>query len=142
MFYYSKTTNAFYLADSIANYKAAGTWPDDAKEIGDDVAIEFMGEPPAGQLRQSDNKGMPSWQDIPPLTQDEIIVIAGAEKKMRIVEANNFINSKQWPGKAALGRIKDDEKKRYILWLDYLDALDALDISTAPDIKWPEQPEK
>ncbi|KAA1048897.1 tail fiber assembly protein [Pseudocitrobacter sp. 73] len=65
---------------------------------------------------------------------------AEAEKQSRIDQANDYMNSKQWPGKAALGRLKDTEKEQYNLWLDYLDALEAVDISSAPDINWPTPP--
>lgn len=68
--------------------------------------------------------------------------ISDAENKKRILinESTEYINSKQWPGKAAIGRMKGDELARYNLWLDYLDALDAVDTSSAPDIIWPEKP--
>ncbi len=58
-----------------------------------------------------------------------------------IDEANAYMNSKQWPGKAAIGRLKGDDLAQYNLWLDYLDALEAVDTSNAPDINWPERPE-
>ncbi|QCT86079.1 phage tail protein [Escherichia sp. E4742] len=51
------------------------------------------------------------------------------------------MNSKQWPGKAAIGCMKGDELAQYNLWLDYLDALEAVDTSTAPEIDWPEEPD-
>ncbi len=51
------------------------------------------------------------------------------------------MNNKQWPGKAAIGRLKGEELAQYNLWLDYLDALDAVDPSSAPDIQWPEEPD-
>ena len=68
--------------------------------------------------------------------------ISDAENKKRILinEATEYINSKQWPGKAAIGRLKGDELAQYNLWLDYLDALDVVDTSSAPDITWPEKP--
>lgn len=47
------------------------------------------------------------------------------------------MNSKQWPGKAAMGRLTDSEKAQYNAWLDYLDTLEIVDTSTAPDINWP-----
>ncbi len=31
------------------------------------------------------------------------------------------MNSKQWPGKAAIGRLKGEELAQYNLWLDYLE---------------------
>ena len=63
------------------------------------------------------------------------------EKSRLIHEANNYINSKQWPGKVAMGRLKDTEKVQYNAWLDYLDSLDAVDTSSAPNIEWPTMPE-
>jgi len=69
------------------------------------------------------------------------VTAANAEKKARIDAANDYMNDRQWPGKVALGRLKDEEKAQYILWLDYLDALEAVDTSSAPDINWPTAPE-
>lgn len=67
--------------------------------------------------------------------------ISEAENKKRLLinEATEYINSKQWPGKAAIGRLKGDELAQYNLWLDFLDALEVVDISSAPDINWPEK---
>ncbi|EBG6710990.1 tail fiber assembly protein, partial [Salmonella enterica subsp. enterica serovar Cerro] len=59
-----------------------------------------------------------------------------------IAESNSFMNSKQWPRKAYIGRLKGDELAQYNLWPDYLDELEAVDTSTAPDITWPEPPSK
>ncbi len=70
------------------------------------------------------------------------VAAAETEKRARIDRANAYISSKQWPGKAALGRLKDEEVEQYNLWLDYLDALEAVDTSNAPDINWPESPEE
>ena len=51
------------------------------------------------------------------------------------------MNRKQWPGKVAIGRLKEDELAQYNLWLDYLDALEAIDTSMIPDLEWPYLPE-
>ncbi|MBN4802572.1 tail fiber assembly protein [Enterobacter asburiae] len=141
MFYYSKKTNAFYFADSIENYKSSGTWPADAIEIDDDTAEKYMHAQPEGKIRIGGSDGKPTWKDIPPPTQAELISAANAEKQSRIDRANAYMNSKQWPGKAAVGRLKGEELAQYNLWLDYLDALDAVDTSSAPDIAWPTSPE-
>ncbi|WP_423742842.1 tail fiber assembly protein [Enterobacter roggenkampii] len=74
------------------------------------------------------------------ISADAQIKLADDEKSRLTQEANDYINSKQWPGKAAMGRLKDDEKAQYNAWLDYLDALEAVDTSKAPDITWPEIP--
>lgn len=70
------------------------------------------------------------------------VAAATAEKQARISQANEYMNSKQWPGKAAMGRLKDAEKAQYNTWLDYLDALEAVDTSSAPDINWPVAPQQ
>lgn len=74
------------------------------------------------------------------ISADAQIKLADDEKSRLTQEANDYMNSKQWPGKAAMGRLKDDEKAQYNAWLDYLDALEAVDTSTAPDITWPPEP--
>lgn len=76
----------------------------------------------------------------PDKTKEQLIQEANLEKEGRINSANDYMNSKQWPGKAAIGRLKGDELAQYNLWLDYLDALEAVDTSTAPDITWPTPP--
>lgn len=65
--------------------------------------------------------------------------IAEHEKSRRVQEANNFINSQQWPGRAVMGRLNDSDKKLYNIWLDYLDELYAVDTSD-PEFSWPNQP--
>ncbi|CAH3318136.1 hypothetical protein AI2721V1_0024 [Escherichia coli] len=50
------------------------------------------------------------------------------------------MNSKQWAGKAAIGRLKGEDLAQYNLWLDYLDELSMVDTSSAPDIEWPTPP--
>lgn len=77
----------------------------------------------------------------PDKTKEQLIQEANLEKEGRINSANEYMNSKQWPGKAAIGRLKGDELAQYNLWLDYLDALEAVDTSTAPEIDWPQKPE-
>ena len=99
-----------------------------------------------GELTLSDSK--PSqWHTWDSETNEWVfstdaqIKFADDEKSRLTQGANDYINSKQWPGKAAMGRLKDTEKAQYNLWLDYLDALEAVDTSSAPKINWPVPPE-
>lgn len=141
MYFYSAQTNAFYPLELKDYYESAGTLPNDALEVSDDVFYEYS-EAPEGKYRQAGPDGLPVWKNIPPLTQQEKIEAAEAEKQSRIDQANEFMNSKQWPGKAAIGRLKSAELSLYNLWLDYLDALEATDTSNAPNIVWPIPPEE
>ncbi|HBN5388515.1 TPA: tail fiber assembly protein [Citrobacter freundii] len=123
------------------HYEPLKTWPDDAIELTDSVANKYMTTNiPAGKKLGVVN-GAPAWVDIPAPTKEELIAEAEREKRRCIDAANDFMNSKQWPGKAAIGRLKGDELAQYNLWLDYLDALEAVDTSSAPDINWPVPPE-
>ncbi|EMC9795306.1 tail fiber assembly protein [Enterobacter kobei] len=78
----------------------------------------------------------------PELTHDELVQQAEIHKQALISDANNYIDSNQWPSKLALGRLSDADKQSFNEWLDYLDALDAVDISAASDVNWPSRPEK
>lgn len=74
----------------------------------------------------------------PPVTKDQLIERAEAEKQLLIAEVRT--ETEMLRAKLALGRIKDDEKALLNAWLDYLDELEAVDVSTAPDIIWPVKP--
>ena len=135
---YSKTKNAFYDLSRKALFIAAGTWPDDVVGIDMSIVQEFIQTPPDGKKRIAGADGMPAWGDIPPPGRDDLISFAEMDKQQRINQANSYMNSKQWPGKAAMGRLSKDDQAKYGMWLDYLDALEAVNTSTAPDIAWPD----
>ncbi|MGK0703286.1 tail fiber assembly protein [Yokenella regensburgei] len=138
---YSPGNNVFYPLPLKSDFQAADSWPDDVVGVADDVYFEFTGVKPAGKVRQADASGLPCWVDAPSKSKDECVSDAEAKKQVLIAQANITMNDKQWPGKAALGRLKGDELAQYGLWLDYLDALESVKTSLAPNIKWPEQPE-
>lgn len=139
MYLFSPSTLGFYPIEMKAEYLTNGSLPSDVIEVSDSVRNEYNFAPPEGK-QLSSSKNMPVWVDIPPPTQDELIAEAEREKQQRIVAANDFMNSKQWQGKAAIGRLKGGELTQYNLWLDYLDALEAVDTSSAPDIEWSTPP--
>lgn len=136
---YSQSQNLFYVREWERDY--GDSWPQDCLDVSDEQFREFSVEQAPGKVCSPGIDGLPCWIDVPPPTQDELIAIAAAEKQRLIAAANEFMNGKQWPGKAAIGRLKSDELSQYNLWLDYLDALEAVDTSSAPDINWPIQPE-
>ncbi|EKO8777462.1 tail fiber assembly protein [Salmonella enterica] len=138
--YFSASACGFYDSRLLDGYKAGNTLPEDVVGMTDEeVATYYMVKPPTGKQFGAINS-RPAWVDIPPPTQEELITAADVEKQKRIDLANDYMNSKQWPGKAAIGRLKGDDLAKYNLWLDYLDALEAVDTTSAPDIKWPTPP--
>lgn len=129
---YSKKENGFFTDINAA--------PADAVKISEELWAQLLKGQDAGQLITSDQNGYPVLTDPAKPTHDELIAMAEATRKFNINEANSYINGKQWPSRLALGRLSASEKSQLNLWLDYLDALEAVDISSAPDIAWPEQP--
>ena len=116
--------------------------PEGVSEISFEDYSTFAGIAwPEGKVLGGDSSGRPVWVNAPPLTHEESVAAADAQKQALIDQANDYMNSKQWPGKAAIGRLKGDELAQYNLWLDYLDALEAIDTLTAPDIEWPPVPQ-
>ncbi|HEM6828688.1 TPA: tail fiber assembly protein [Citrobacter koseri] len=137
---YSPSHNAFYLTALKAEYELSDNWPEDGMEISDDLFIQYTSTPPDGKERGVDSDGMPCWVDLPEPTTKELIAAAESKQQQLINEANGYISSRQWPGKAAIGRLKNDELTRYNIWLDYLDALEAINTSEPQEIIWPERP--
>lgn len=129
----------FYPYFERSMYEDAGTWPIKGVDIDEDTRNQFFVYP-EGKALGADDNGYPVWIDVPPPTHGELVMQAEEKKQNLICEVNDLINSKQWPGKAAVGRLKGDDLAQYNLWLDYLDELEAVDISSAPDIEWPVAP--
>ena len=136
---YDSKSNTFYPIILKSEYVSSGLWPENGVEVSEETFTEYQ-TPAPGKERIAGNDGYPAWADIPPPTHEEIVAQAEVEKQRRIDAANDYINSNQWPGKAAMDRLKDTDKARYNAWLDYLDTLEAVDTSKAPDIAWPDQP--
>lgn len=138
---YSAKNNCFIEVVRIEEYETFGWDLSDAKPISNDMFLTFTQDRTTeGFQRVAGSDGLPCWEPLPPLTKEEMQENAEGDKQKRVFEANEYMNSRQWPGKAAMGRLSDKEKAQYNLWLDYLDALEAVDTSTAPDITWPTPP--
>ncbi|MBM6608855.1 tail fiber assembly protein [Enterobacteriaceae bacterium RIT814] len=113
---------------------------------GYSITVDYIGPIREGFTLESPASSFDKWEDGKWVANPEAqhafeVVSAESRQKLLIAEANAHMNSKQWPGKAAIGRLKGDELVQYGNWLDYLDALGAVDISSAPDIHWPIPPE-
>ncbi|EJD6401178.1 tail fiber assembly protein [Providencia rettgeri] len=138
-YYYSAAMNAFYLASMKQNYIDAGSFPDDVKEIEDDIFQQFSAsEPPEGKMRVAGEDGLPTWTDIPPPTQEELIQQAEDEKQNRLQEASKIIAPLQ--DAADLGMAMESEVATLKKWRKYRALINRVDTSVAPDIKWPEKP--
>ncbi|EMN6870520.1 tail fiber assembly protein [Escherichia coli] len=142
MMKYLYVNNLAYPYELQSLYVEKGEWPEEKGVDIDEIIFReyFYDTPPEGKYRCVGEDGLPAWADIPPPTREEQIVSAETKKQQLINQANDYMNSRQWVGKAAIGRLKGEELAQYNLWLDYLDALELVDTSSAPDIEWPTPP--
>ena len=142
MMKYLYVNNLAYPYELQSLYVEKGEWPEEKGVDIDEVIFReyFYDTPPEGKYRCVGEDGLPAWADIPPPTREEQIASAETKKQQLINQANDYMNSRQWLGKAAIGRLKGEELAQYNLWLDYLDALELVDTSGAPDIEWPTPP--
>lgn len=116
-------------------------------ENGESVVVSALGDYPEGTTTLEPSTPYDKWDGnkwVTDLDAQHVADVAAAdeEKQIKIDQANEYMNNKQWPGKAAMGRLKDSEKEQYNAWLDYLDELEVVDTSNAPDIIWPEAPQE
>lgn len=116
-------------------------WDGEGDLFEDCVAVNIEGlSVGVGWTYDGKNFIAPVEPPPPPLSHDGLVEQAEFQKQTLIIQANEYIDSRQWPSKLALGRLNDDDKAQFNEWLDYLDALEAVDPTLAPDIAWPEMP--
>jgi len=67
--------------------------------------------------------------------------IADAEQHRQMLLAQVDELSSDWRVELMLGDISEENKKKLSSWMAYKTAVKAVDVSTAPDVSWPVQPE-
>lgn len=67
--------------------------------------------------------------------------IADAEQHRQMLLAQVDELSSDWRVELMLGDISEENKKKLSSWMAYKTAVKAVNVSTAPDINWPVQPE-
>ncbi|GAB7453277.1 hypothetical protein OUHCRE13_29030 [Enterobacter roggenkampii] len=138
---YSPGEHAIYPSVLYEEYMQSGTWPADGIEISDADAVTFNGsnEPSGKMVSMVD--GVLCWVDrpAPVLPKEQLIAIAEGKRESLIDQAMQSISVIQL--KLQAGRkLTTAETEKLNNTLDYIDEVTATDISTAPDITWPEKP--
>ncbi|HGJ5883459.1 tail fiber assembly protein [Arsenophonus sp.] len=141
MYYYSPGENAFFPEELKQDYIMADSFPKDTIEVGDDVWLEFAGNlPPKGKQRITGTDGFPAWGDIPPPTKEALMSAAEKRKSSLMQIATAAIAPLQ--DAVDLDMVTEAEKSVLLAWKKYRVLLNRVDISTAPDIDWPEEPQR
>nr|DAG51524.1 MAG TPA: tail fiber assembly protein [Caudoviricetes sp.] len=137
---YSPSAGAFFPNEFKESYKAAGSWPTDGIEVTKEIRDKFLAQPPEGKCLGADQNGHPAWIDIPEPDKEEQQAEFINERNLRILFANDYIASKQWPARAVLGRLKGNELSDYNKWLDHLEELESITLDTVRNNHWPQPP--
>ncbi|MCL7153652.1 tail fiber assembly protein, partial [Escherichia coli] len=101
--FFSPGSKSFYLQELFPEYEDAGTLPDDVIEITREIYEQFLGLHPEGKEIGADSSGRPIWINSPPPSKEDEVLMAEMKKISLVSEANTYINTHQWPGKAAIG---------------------------------------
>lgn len=72
-------------------------------------------------------------------TPEDPVQAATALRDTLVDEAVQYVDSKQYQGKAVRNKLTEAEGEQYDLILDYINALEALDL-TVEEIEWPKKP--
>ncbi|KGQ02716.1 Uncharacterized protein yfdK [Beauveria bassiana D1-5] len=138
-YYYSAKKNVFIAAGSTLLETDAFT---DAVPVSNKIFAEFFIGENDGKRRVPGTDGLPSWEEIPPPTEDELhaIAVQEAENKKAQLLAESAEAVREWQTDLLLGIISDQDKARFIGWRSYAKKLKAVDTSTAPDVTWPDKP--
>lgn len=138
-YYYSAKHNTFIAAGSTLLGTDEFT---DAVPVSGEIFAEFFVGEKDGKRRVASTEGLPVWEDIPPLTQEELhaIVVQEAENRKAQLLAEAVEITRDWQTDLLLGTLSDEDKARLIAWRSYTKKLNEVDTSIVPNVNWPEKP--
>lgn len=135
---YRAKTGGFYNEALEADYRAAGTWPGFYVRVADDDYAALMEGQANGKVIVPDKNCYPVLSDPPAPTHDELLTQASTQKAALMKAAGETITPLE--DAEELGIMTGNEVEALKRWRLYRVMLNRLDISTAPDIPWPEIP--
>ncbi|WP_320735090.1 tail fiber assembly protein [Enterobacter ludwigii] len=139
-YFYSASTGGFYHVSLKVDYETAGSWPSDAVSVADEDMAALQAGQSAGKQITANAEGYPVLTDPKPLTPEQLQQQAKAQQSALMNAAGDAIA----PLQDAVDLDEATEEELLLLkeWKKYRVSLNRLDLSTAPDIEWPEKPEE
>ncbi|HFT1961973.1 TPA: tail fiber assembly protein [Enterobacter ludwigii] len=135
---YCPITRAFYNDTLEADYRSAGTWPDDYVKVIDEDYDSLMAGQTEGKVIVSDKNGYPVLAEPPAPTHEDRVALANSQKISLMQAANDIITPLE--DASELGIATEEEAAALLRWKRYRVMLNRVDVTTAPDIEWPERP--
>ena len=108
------------------------------------VEVTVLGDYPEGTTPTAPTSPYDKWDGEKWVTDSAAKYqgdIADAEQHRQMLLAHVDELSSDWRVELMLGDITEENKKKLSSWMAYKTAVKAVDVSTAPDINWPVQPE-
>lgn len=138
-FNFSPSELVFVASAWKKDYITAGSWPQDAKPVTDEIYAKFIAVPPEGKVLSSDDQDNPCWVDKPEPTPEQLIAVAERKKDRLMSEAERVMGPLERAIK--LDMATAEEKTRLTEWEKYSVLLNRINPGDAPKIDWPPKPE-
>lgn len=136
--FFSAGTLGFYPEEDQASYEEAGSWPTDAKLLGDPLAALYwkVSAPPGKQLG-ANSAGEPVWVDPPDPSPEEVLITNSMERDRLLGIATLAIAPLQ--DALDLEDAKDEDIALLKSWKQYRVAVNRVLLNDQSPA-WPEQP--
>lgn len=133
LYAYSAKTNAFFALELKDLYESAGTWPEDAVPVSEEVYKEFS-EHFEDKVRIPSNSGSPKWKVV------KVDKKPGRDslKRSRLLEAREHIEILK--DAVEIGKASKEDKQKLQNWMAYRVELYKVDTSLE-DSEFPPVPE-
>lgn len=109
------------------------------------IEVAILGDYPAGTTPDAPASPYDKWDGekwVTDSTAKHEGDIADAEQHRQVLLAQVDELTSDWRVELMLGDISEENKKKLSSWMAYKTAVKAVDVSTAPDVSWPAQPER
>ncbi|WP_164716887.1 hypothetical protein [Cedecea lapagei] len=114
MYIYSPENNSFFPFGLKDDYEKSGIWPSDGVEVSDDIFLIYSGKPPAGKVRGPGNDNYPSWLNVAPIPDSEMMLIELTNLSKKYQEDISALNN-SWVAAAVSDGINEDVKKNAVI---------------------------
>ncbi|HBM9994389.1 TPA: tail fiber assembly protein [Escherichia coli] len=115
-----------------------------SKENGQPVIISVLGDYPSDATPEAPPTPYDKWDGQKWVTDSaakrKADIEYAEEQRLRLLTEVDDITS-DWRVELMLGDISESDKTKLSAWMAYKSEVKAVDISTAPDVNWPAQPE-
>ncbi|MBX8880237.1 tail fiber assembly protein [Enterobacter ludwigii] len=137
-YFYSASTGGFYPVSLKGDYETAGSWPVDAVSVADEDMVALQAGQSAGKQITANAEGYPVLTDPKPLTPEQLQQQAKVQQSALMNAATDAIA----PLQDAVDLDEATEEELLLLkeWKKYRVTLNRLDLSSAPEINWPDMP--